>query len=71
MYKNKNSWLKIILTIVGAMGGFLYWKLIGCTTGTRLRQSDWYFSSLWGMALGYLLGDLIGNSIGKEAVKDA
>jgi len=48
---------------MGATGGFLYWNFVGCSTGTCPLKSVWYFSTLWGMALGYLLGDLLGNFI--------
>lgn len=63
-------WIKIIFTLAGAIGGFLYWKLVGCTTGTCPIQSVWYFSTLWGMAMGYLLGDLLGSFILKRAIKN-
>ena len=53
--------LKIISAIVGAAGGFLYWKFIGCSSGTCPIRSVWYLSTLWGTAMGYLLGDLAGS----------
>lgn len=50
---------KHILTIiglgVGAVGGFLYWKFIGCNSGTCAITSDPYKSSLYGLAMGGLL----------------
>ncbi len=70
MVKNKILSLKIVFTIVGAVGGFLYWKLIGCTSGTCPIQSVWYFSTLWGLAMGYLIGDLLGGLIWKNAVNN-
>jgi len=70
MSKNKKIRLKVILAIMGAIGGFLYWKLIGCTSGTCSIQSVWYFSTLGGMAMGYLLGDLIGGIIYKRAAEN-
>ncbi len=63
MKLDKQSGLKIIFTIVGAAGGFLYWKLVGCSSGTCPIKSVWYWSTLWGMAMGYLLGDLMGSFI--------
>lgn len=51
--------VKIAFTLLGAIGGFLYWKFIGCSTGTCPIKSVWYFSTLWGMAAGYLVGDFI------------
>ncbi len=70
MAKNKILWFKTIFTITGAIGGFLYWKLIGCTSGTCPIQSVWYFSTMWGMAMGYLVGDLAGSIIWKQAPKN-
>jgi len=63
MKGDKVLWLKVVFTIMGATGGFLYWNFVGCSTGTCPLKSVWYFSTLWGMALGYLLGDLLGNFI--------
>jgi len=57
---------KAIITLIGAAGGFLYWKLVGCTSGTCPIKSVWYYSTLWGAAVGYLLGDLIGNFLLKK-----
>jgi hypothetical protein len=65
----KNFIRKHLITIVfaaaGAGGGFLYWKFIGCESGTCVIKSVWYLSTIYGMLLGGLLGnlaeDLIGN----------
>ncbi len=70
MVKNRIRWIKIVFATIGAVGGFLYWKLIGCKTGTCPIQSVWYFSTLWGLAMGYLLGDLLGSLIWKQAIKN-
>ena len=67
MSKNKKLWFKVIFALVGALGGFLYWRLIGCTNGTCPIQSVWYFSTLWGLAFGYLLGDLAVGFIWRRA----
>jgi len=49
----------IIFTSLGAIGGFLYWRLIGCESGTCPIKSKWYLSTLWGLAFGYLSGSII------------
>lgn len=67
MPKNKRLWTKWIFACAGAIGGFLYWKLIGCHSGTCPIRSVWYFSMLWGLALGYLVGDLLGSVIFRRA----
>ena len=64
----KNKW-PVILGIVGAIGGFLYWRFIGCTSGSCPIKSVWYWSTLWGGALGYLAGDLIKDFIRKRNQK--
>jgi len=58
--------LKIIFTTAGAIGGFLYWRFVGCNSGTCPIQSVWYWSTLWGAALGYLGGDIIKDIIKKR-----
>ena len=49
----------IIFTFLGAIGGFLYWRLIGCESGTCPIKSKWYLSTIWGLAFGYLSGSII------------
>jgi hypothetical protein len=49
----------ILITAAGAAGGFLYWKFVGCQTGSCPIKSVWYLSTLWGLAFGYLSGSLI------------
>jgi len=66
MNRNNLLWFKVIFTSVGAVGGFLYWKFVGCESGTCPIKSVWYLSTLWGMAMGYLIGDLMGSFIFKK-----
>ncbi len=70
MNKNTALKLKITFTIIGAIGGFLYWKFVGCTSGTCPIRSVWYLSTLWGTAMGYLLGDLAGSFMAKRETKN-
>ena len=46
----------LIFTVAGAAGGFLYWRFIGCTSGTCIIKSVWYFSTLYGLIFGWVLG---------------
>jgi len=55
----RNKKITIIFTLIGALGGFLYWKYIGCLSGTCVIRSVWYWSTLWGAAAGYLAGDIL------------
>ncbi len=48
----------VIGTVVGAAGGFLYLKFVGCKTGSCPIKSIWYMSTLWGLVMGYLLGSI-------------
>lgn len=44
---------------LGGLGGFLYWKEIGCLTGTCPLQSHWQTMVPYGMLFGYLGADFI------------
>lgn len=47
--------LTILGVVIGLIGGFLYWKYVGCSTGTCPITSSPWLSSLWGGAIGGLL----------------
>ena len=64
--KSKVFRYKLLITIIGAIGGYLYWKYIGCASGTCPIKSVWYLMTLWGTAMGYLLGDLSVNFVVKR-----
>jgi len=65
----KSKRIQIIFLLVGAVGGFLYWRFIGCNSGTCAIKSVWYWSTLWGAAVGYLVGDFIGDFVQKRKMK--
>lgn len=44
--------------IIGAVGGFIYYRTIGCTSGGCAITSNPYMSMLWGGVMGYLLADI-------------
>lgn len=44
--------LIIIGVVLGSIGGFLYWRFIGCSSGTCPITSKWYMSTLWGALIG-------------------
>ncbi|MFW5830696.1 MAG: hypothetical protein ACOCVA_00505 [Prolixibacteraceae bacterium] len=54
-----NHRFQILFALAGAAGGFLYWKFIGCNSGSCAIKSVWYWTTLWGTAVGYLAGDFI------------
>ena len=51
---NKNK-LSIIGALIGARAGFLYYKFIGCASGTCMITSKPINSTLYGALMGYLL----------------
>ena len=61
--------IQIIFLLIGAVGGFLYWRFVGCTSGTCAIKSVWYWTTLWGAAMGYLVGDFINDIIQKRKKK--
>lgn len=65
MEKIKQKRIALIFLVLGAIGGFLYWKFVGCTSGTCAIKSVWYWSTLWGAAVGYLVGDFISDVVKK------
>lgn len=65
----RNYRLPLITGTVGGIGGFLYWKYVGCLSGTCPIQSVWYWSTLWGATVGYLVGDMIKDYLTKREQK--
>lgn len=55
----------VIATALGTAGGFLYWKFVGCKSGTCPIKSQWYLTMLWGGVMGYLLGSIAEDVMGK------
>ncbi len=54
----KKNWTTIVGMILGAIGGYLYWKYVGCTTGTCPITASPTNSTLYGVLLGGLLGSM-------------
>ncbi len=53
---NKIIFLGIFL---GGIGGYFYWKEIGCITGTCPLKSQWQTMIPYGMFIGYIISDFI------------
>lgn len=62
----KANILTIIGIILGAISGILYWKFVGCKSGTCPITSSWYGSSIYGA----ILGGLILSLFEKKSVKE-
>jgi hypothetical protein len=43
----------------GAIAGFLYWKFIGCSSGTCAITSKPFNSSLYGALMGFLVAGML------------
>ena len=43
---------------LGAIAGFFYWKLIGCSSGTCAITSKPFNSSLYGALMGFLVAGM-------------
>jgi hypothetical protein len=54
----KKHLVAIIFSAAGSVAGFLYWKFVGCISGTCIIKSVWYLSALYGLVLGWVLGSL-------------
>jgi len=54
----KNNWTYILGALVGAIGGYLYWRYVGCTTGTCPITSSPTNTIIYGAVMGALLGGI-------------
>lgn len=56
----------VLLLIPGIIGGYLYWRYVGCLSGTCPITSSWYTMVLFGGLIGYFIGDSIDDIIKKK-----
>jgi hypothetical protein len=52
----KESLGAIIGTVIGGIGGFVYYRMVGCPSGACAITSNPWLTILWGATLGYLIG---------------
>lgn len=50
--------ISMIGIIVGAIGGYIYYDQVVCTTGGCPLTSNPYITVIWGAVIGYLLFDM-------------
>jgi hypothetical protein len=62
-----NNYLLIIGAALGALAGYLYWKYIGCISGTCAITSKPLNSTLYFSVLGALLFSLFKKTAKKDA----
>lgn len=55
---SRNTIKNFLGLLAGALGGFLYYRLVGCNSGTCAITSNPYMSILWGGLMGYLVADI-------------
>ncbi|TGN29542.1 hypothetical protein E4J94_02220 [Empedobacter tilapiae] len=58
----KKNLLTIIGVTIGAIAGFLYWKFVGCNTGTCSITSNPINSTLYGSVMGGLIFSMFKNN---------
>jgi hypothetical protein len=63
--KIKGSVPELIGIVIGAAGGFIYYKTVGCSTGSCPITSNPWLSIIWGTVLGYLFGSMFNKKIKK------
>lgn len=57
--KIKKNIITIIGVFIGMAGGFLYWKYVGCASGTCPITSNWTTMLPYGALMGGLLGNMV------------
>lgn len=62
--------LTLIVGVVGAMGGFLYWHFIGCHSGSCAITSSPINSTLYGTLMGGLLGNIFQSENKQKQIKN-
>ncbi len=61
--------MQFAFLLAGSIGGFLYWRFVGCISGTCVIKSVWYLATLWGAVMGYLVGDIVNDFFVKRKKK--
>jgi len=57
--KKVKTLIYTISILLGATGGYIYWKYVGCLTGTCPTRSNVYLMVGYGILLGYTLADFV------------
>jgi len=55
----KKNWAYLAGGIIGGTGGYLYWRFVGCSSGTCPITSSPVMSTIWGAIMGGLLFSII------------
>jgi len=57
--------------VMGAIAGFVYWKMIGCESGTCMITSKWHNSTVYGAIMGGLLFSLFNKEKNESTSKQS
>lgn len=59
-YRNvvKRRKFELIGGVLGIVAGYLYWKYVGCISGTCPIQANWYTMVPYGLLFGVLIGSM-------------
>lgn len=57
-FSSRNTLKNLGGLALGAVAGFIYYKTVGCSSGSCAITSNPYMTILWGGLLGYLLADM-------------
>ena len=69
--KLKDNLITVIGAVLGAVSGFLYWKYIGCASGTCPLTSSWKIMLVYGGVTGGLLGNMLQGLLKKSGTADS
>lgn len=60
-YRNivKRRKFELIGGVLGIVAGYLYWKYVGCISGTCPIKANWYTMVPYGGIFGILLGGIV------------
>jgi len=56
--------------VLGAVAGFLYWKFVGCNSGTCMITSKWHNSTAYGAVMGGLFLSIFKKESEKKSERD-
>ncbi len=57
-FLNKRKF-EIIGGLIGLLGGYLYWRYVGCVSGTCPIKANWYTMVPYGGLFGIMLGGIV------------
>ena len=65
-----NSKLYLVGAVLGAIAGYLYWRIVGCSSGTCMITSKPFNSTLYGALMGSLLFGLFKKESKRKVLKE-